>query len=322
MRISNTYISLTRTKFQLHNAVHRSNCQPTTKVFISLPATTRQVTNVHYRWSELHTMWPYPKKLYACVPDEGEDKQHEEANSPRTHCQELRRTNSWSPLSAVLSAVCLVLVLLLYLQAVHSDPGNARHCVYENDFDAAAPEVKYHKVEFGGIEVKDGSFSIVEGDRSRTYVGPPSREIDEAWGEILKERWFNITTKEKAKLYGAKGEQYLDFVQLDVFHLLHCINHLRKVIDAAHYHPDGLPPLRIHTGAADDHFGADHCLDVLRESIQCHSDLTPIPYRWFPNSQYYYSDSRQVHTCRDFGRVRQWLVEKRNPFEIEFFKWE
>ncbi|KAB5528940.1 hypothetical protein GE09DRAFT_1149012 [Coniochaeta sp. 2T2.1] len=258
-------------------------------------------------------MWPYRNKLYARVLDEGEEEQREEANSPGTHCQELRRTSCWSHASAVLLAICLFLIFLLYIQSVHSDAGNARHCVYENDFDAAAPEVRHHRVEFGGIEVKEGSFSIVGGDRSRTYVGPPSREIDEAWDEILKERWFNITAEEKAKLYGAKGQQYLDFVQLDVFHLLHCINHLRKVIDAVHYHPDGLPPLRIHT---------DHCLDVLRESIQCHSDLTPIPYRWFPNSQYYYSDSRQVHTCRDFGKIRQWLVEKRNPFEIEFYKWE
>ncbi|EHK24158.1 uncharacterized protein TRIVIDRAFT_148840, partial [Trichoderma virens Gv29-8] len=97
------------------------------------------------------------------------------------------------------------------------------------------------------------------------------------------------------------------------FHLLHCINHLRKVIDADFYYPKGLPPLRVHT---------DHCLDVLRESVQCHGDLTPIPYRPDKNSSYYYSDSIQVHTCRNFDVLRHWLANKRESFSIDPFKLE
>ncbi|KAL6874720.1 hypothetical protein J3F83DRAFT_728458 [Trichoderma novae-zelandiae] len=101
-------------------------------------------------------------------------------------------------------------------------------------------------------------------------------------------------------------------MQLDTFNLLHCINLVRKVVDVEFYHPKGLPPLRIHTA----------CLHVLRESAQCYGDLTPIPYRPDKNSSYYYSDSIQVHTCRDFDVLGHWLANKRESFSTDPFKLE
>lgn len=161
--------------------------------------------------------------------------------------------------------------------------------------------------------LSEGSFKITGGASTRPYVGTSYHEIDKAWNNVLEKRWFNLTVKEKRDAFGDKADEYLDFVQLDTFHLLHCINHLRKVIDADFYYPKGLPPLRIHT---------DHCLDVLRESVQCHGDLTLIPYRPDKNSSYYYSDSIQLHTCRNFDELRHWLANTRKPFSIDPFKLE
>jgi len=121
--------------------------------------------------------------------------------------------------------------------------------------------------------------------------------------------------------------------RLDVFHLLHCVNHLRKVIDSDYYQSQGQHRLRIHMGKAailrltcttgPDTTSSDHCLDVLRQSVQCHGDLTPIRTGASPTAPTtYYSDSVQVHKCRNFDKVRDWLTRNRELFEIEFFKWE
>ncbi|KAL7815104.1 hypothetical protein V8C26DRAFT_129550 [Trichoderma gracile] len=180
-------------------------------------------------------------------------------------------------------------------------------------YQSVVPSIQYHQVQFGGIVLSEGSFKITGGASSRPFVGTSYHEVDEAWNSILEKRWFNLTAEEKRDAFGHKADEYLDFVQLDAFHLLHCINHLRKVIDAEFYYPKGLPPLRIHT---------DHCLDVLRESVQCHGDLTLIPYRPDKSSSYYYSDSIQLHTCRNFDELRHWLADTRKPFSIAPFKLE
>jgi len=46
--------------------------------------------------------------------------------------------------------------------------------------------------------------------------------------------------------------------------------------------------------------------------IQCYGDITPIPSRYYPGIGQNYIDSDQVHTCRNFGRLRTWVSERYN----------
>lgn len=53
----------------------------------------------------------------------------------------------------------------------------------------------------------------------------------------------------------------------------------------------------------------DHCLNHLRQIIQCHMDLTPVRTLYFPEMNTEVGDFDQVHTCRDFGRLREYMDE-------------
>jgi len=44
----------------------------------------------------------------------------------------------------------------------------------------------------------------------------------------------------------------------------------------------------------------------------CHGDITPIPTRWQSGIDQNYIDADQIHTCRDFGRIRDWTTRRFN----------
>jgi hypothetical protein len=50
----------------------------------------------------------------------------------------------------------------------------------------------------------------------------------------------------------------------------------------------------------------DHCLDQLRQAIQCHGNLSPAPV-------YHYNNDivrlvvGQLHTCRKWAPIREWM---------------
>jgi hypothetical protein len=56
------------------------------------------------------------------------------------------------------------------------------------------------------------------------------------------------------------------------------------------------------------HFG--HCIEHIRQYIMCAGDLTPIPTRYFPSAKHSYVDPEQMHTCRNFPDIREWVVER------------
>lgn len=42
----------------------------------------------------------------------------------------------------------------------------------------------------------------------------------------------------------------------------------------------------------------------------CSGDLAPIPTRWESALGRAYTDSDQVHTCRDFSKIREWVDQR------------
>jgi hypothetical protein len=58
----------------------------------------------------------------------------------------------------------------------------------------------------------------------------------------------------------------------------------------------------------------DHCINHLRQIVQCHSDMTHLPVVWVdikghPNGGRAIPDFDQVHTCREFTALREWSTE-------------
>lgn len=55
-----------------------------------------------------------------------------------------------------------------------------------------------------------------------------------------------------------------------------------------------------------------HCLDTIRQHIQCYGSTTLIPTKYVEGAHRQYVDSNQDHVCRDFSYLRTY-VQRRSP---------
>jgi hypothetical protein len=60
----------------------------------------------------------------------------------------------------------------------------------------------------------------------------------------------------------------------------------------------------------------DHCLDQLRQSIQCHGDMTPAPLYFFAGDHVGLGIG-QTHTCRKWEPLREWMDIRKERDEME-----
>ena len=119
-------------------------------------------------------------------------------------------------------------------------------------------------------------------------------------------------------------------VELDVFHQLHCLNAVRKTLYPErywdefddYYLEDGS---RNYTSTAAKHYGRlnhnwksqksniltliDHCVDSIRQSLMCHSDLATVYWQWMPFRRIPLPRLEITHTCRNFEAVQQWAKD-------------
>ena|SRR6266487_4187695 len=55
---------------------------------------------------------------------------------------------------------------------------------------------------------------------------------------------------------------------------------------------------------------SDHCLDILRQHVQCCGSTTLIPTKFMEGIKRNYIDSDQIHTCRSFTFLRAWTTSR------------
>ncbi|KAH8798647.1 hypothetical protein F5884DRAFT_139970 [Xylogone sp. PMI_703] len=182
----------------------------------------------------------------------------------------------------------------------------------------------------GGIRLdSNGSFSTDSGGQE--YVGTPSPTIDRAWALLLSGLNFDLS-QEAANLAG-KTFQWQDsgfyFSGLEVYHSLHCLvcsclfvhkppkdvvakyllqNRLRQALYPEYYsHVFN----SLTAPAREDHIG--HCINHIRQALQCHSDLTPMEWRLDGNKIILKTDT--LHTCRNFDKIHSWASARRTKYE-------
>ena len=169
------------------------------------------------------------------------------------------------------------------------------------------------------------------------FKGKPSPRLDKAWSHLVNGKFFlfdSLTyiklmpsaprfTVSKAELQKADIEsieladhsgRYL--VQLDVFHELHCLNFVRQRLHRDYYNET------MHKSSVDDigHAGKitsticgelklmirDHCIDMIRQSLQCHADISLVPFQWKPTMQAPWPNFSTMHQCRNFEKIQEW----------------
>ncbi|KAF9882288.1 ABC multidrug transporter [Colletotrichum karsti] len=177
--------------------------------------------------------------------------------------------------------------------------------------------------------------SSVEGGET-DFQGRPSAKSNQAW-KSLYENSFTHITKEEAQILPNKtapeleseGSGYL--VVLNVFHDLHCMDNIRKGLyyflepqwNSTHN------PYILHESpeaALEDRGGdhlsimhLDHCIDSLRQSIQCTGDVVPNVFQYSPKYGGVRARSTVVHECRNFNKIQEWAAERHVPGPFKDF---
>jgi hypothetical protein len=92
---------------------------------------------------------------------------------------------------------------------------------------------------------------------------------------------------------------------LDVFHTLHCVNKIRKMYYSDYYHDPN--PL------ADQQEHFDHCIDLLRQVIMCHGDVSLHTYSWIDELRVPWPSMQTEHQCRNWDTLMEWSEEHHIP---------
>lgn len=75
-------------------------------------------------------------------------------------------------------------------------------------------------------------------------------------------------------------------------------NEVRMALNPEKHTHHGMP---VETSAAH----TAHCIDTIRQHIQCYGSTTLIPTQYREDAQRQYIDSNQEHVCRDFSYLRR-----------------
>ncbi|XWW94005.1 hypothetical protein V2A60_001945 [Cordyceps javanica] len=134
------------------------------------------------------------------------------------------------------------------------------------------------------------------------FRGMPRPEVDEAWDDLLR---YNDIRVQKADLEKANitsvplnDEQGGYFVTLDVYHTLHCVNHVRMSYYSDYYrNPNPIAQQR-------EHF--DHCIDLLRQTLMCHGDISLHSFEWIDDYRFPWPTERTEHQCRNWDKLVAW----------------
>jgi len=141
------------------------------------------------------------------------------------------------------------------------------------------------------------------------YRGSPSPELDAEWEKLYSTGAMAISKFEmlriqklvpsSVELPEEPEESYQ--AGLEVFHQIHCLDMIRRYSYFEHYsviQPEfARPMMRIHT---------DHCIEMLRQTLMCNSDLHVYTYNWVDRVEHSWPDFSTTKMCRNFDDVLAW----------------
>ena len=165
------------------------------------------------------------------------------------------------------------------------------------------------------------------------YFGAPSTLIDAAWSQLLLGEFPGVSDEEIATNPGLQRTFVENdrnprtghfHIGLDVLHSLHCLNEVRKALDEEHCSPRSSSPASgsgIWAQRSQQRMHIDHCLNHIRQSLQCRPDLAPAAMKKHvtTDGEEFYLGNAEEHSCYDWSKIRSWLDTRR---ESELGAWE
>lgn len=142
------------------------------------------------------------------------------------------------------------------------------------------PDAGFEQRKFDFHAIYTGSGALNPQKKDPLFTGPPRPELDAAWAEL--QQYSNIKVSEQelgpfgtddtlVRLTDGSGA----YAMLAVYHGLHCVERIHHVLYTDHYYPN---LTESETFLLKQH--SEHCLDYLRQYVQCNADTTLIPMHW------------------------------------------
>ncbi|KAI1160691.1 hypothetical protein F5B18DRAFT_631371 [Nemania serpens] len=137
------------------------------------------------------------------------------------------------------------------------------------------------------------------------YFGRPTPQLEARWKELLKYQWLQIPKSDIEKLGRLdEGIELPDggyFATLAVFHDLHCLRRIHHVLYRDHYFPNMTAEERFL-----DSRHAAHCLDSMRQSVQCAGDVSLLTMRWGVHTREPLANFTGRHECVNWDHIQDW----------------
>ncbi|KAF4637376.1 hypothetical protein G7Y89_g727 [Cudoniella acicularis] len=244
-----------------------------------------------------------------------------------------KRRTSWTPplptiILAITTGALALNTILMSLRPVNICTTESPANDYSTDWAIIQMKQVVYTSAFRYNETSDSYYREFDPTEPQ-YVGKPSPEIDNAWHKLLQGQYLYLPKEEAMKLDNPVPIEALQgsyLAEVEVMHSLHCLNAIRKALDPEYYAIHDQHPLladlqAVHVGepssalislvATTDVRLPEHCIEQLRQNIQCATDLTPVPLRPYgPPGHINLVGTPQTHTCRDWKAFRQWYSQK------------
>jgi len=178
----------------------------------------------------------------------------------------------------------------------------------QHQHSAARNVIQYEgkRFQLSSIYSPDGSPNP---HKPSNFLGPPRPEIEEEWETLLGD--INIRLQRPDMDQFAHDDDLIELADgsgywntMAVYHGLHCVKRLHHYIHKEHYYEglNGTDAFRLleHT---------EHCLDWLRQYVQCNADTTLIPLHWTPDRLPIALDNGN-HQCVKWEPLAGWIKER------------
>ncbi|KAI5865342.1 hypothetical protein GGS23DRAFT_618392 [Durotheca rogersii] len=160
----------------------------------------------------------------------------------------------------------------------------------------------------------DVVFSSGFGIQQSLFQGPPSETNNKLWESLYNFGISRVKAHEARQLPNktlpVPDNEGGYIVQLSVFHLLHCLNLVRRGLYGE------VDMTNKHDLLGIEHL--DHCVDHIRQSIMCSADTAVLTFaRQTPNGRAK-AVAEVLHGCRDFEAIQRWALQRQIPAEVDF----
>ncbi|KAK4031496.1 hypothetical protein C8A01DRAFT_51441 [Parachaetomium inaequale] len=152
----------------------------------------------------------------------------------------------------------------------------------------------------------------------------PSEELDAVWEDLLyalniriSEDEINILHENRTNRVKVNGGGYAGV--LGVYHHMHCLNNLRRVVHWDFYGPT-LATAKHAEGFSKEHSAEarltgepDHCIDAIRQALMCHANTALYTAEWMNDSHVPINKelrSGAVTTCVKWDSLDRWARKK------------